>query len=353
MTPSILDIADRVGELPAADQRIFERIFVLDAVRGVLKLPLAMVPWAKKQFGSTSKVTSQKVIRITNRITLESSVYNPLRALRPHNFKQKDDAVSKGDEEVDLFSKPLDYTAEDVFGRVKGKYCITGANIAKCEEYHCVVVFNNPDPLDFGCSEVADYIETGWSWAKKAHNFDPLARYCVFLWNCANRAGASIRHGHAQVILGRGSHYARVEHLRAAALEYEEKFGANYFEDLFRAHEALGLAWKSGDVKTMVYLTAIKQNEVMVLSPALTKPFTNAIYGVLESFRDKLNVKSFNVGIVFPALGDSAGWEGFPLVARMVDRGDTGNASSDLSAMEFYAANVVNSDPWQTAEAIK
>jgi hypothetical protein len=59
------------------------------------------------------------------------------------------------------------------------------------------------------------------------------------------------------------------------------------------------------------------------------------------------------VGIVFPPLGDRAGWEGFPVIARMVDRGDTASISSDISAMELYGANVVNSDPWETAAAIR
>jgi hypothetical protein len=353
MTPSITELADHVADLPPAERRIFERIFSLDVARGNLRLPKSMVPWATEQFGDARRVTSQKIIRITNLITLESSIYNPMRALRPHNFSRKGVVKNDGSGEVDRFTDPLEFTSEDLFGRVLGKHCLTAANIAKCEQYHCVVVFKNADPLDFGCSEVADYIETGWKWAQRANDFDPLARYCLFLWNCNNRAGASMRHGHAQVVLGRGSHYVKVEHLRRSVLRYEEQCGSNYFEDLFAVHEALGLGWKSGDTRVMVYLTAFKQNEVMILAPELTPSLTENIYNVLSCFRDKLNVRSFNVGIVFPPLGDRAGWEGFPVVARMVDRGDIENMSSDISAMEFYGANVVNSDPWETARALR
>jgi hypothetical protein len=352
MTPSITELADHVADLPPAERRIFERIFSLDVARGNLRLPKSMVPWATEQFGDARRVTSQKIIRISNLITLESSIYNPMRALRPHNFSRKGVVKNDGSGEVDRFTDPLEFTSEDLFGRVLGKHCLTAANIAKCEQYHCVVVFKNADPLDFGCSEVADYIETGWKWAQRANDFDPLARYCLFLWNCNNRAGASMRHGHAQVVLGRGSHYVKVEHLRRSVLRYEEQCGSNYFEDLFAVHEALGLGWKSGDTRVMVYLTAFKQNEVMILAPELTPSLTENIYNVLSCFRDKLNVRSFNVGIVFPPLGDRAGWEGFPVVARMVDRGDIENMSSDISAMEFYGANVVNSDPWETARAL-
>ena len=353
MTPSIQDLADRVAGLSGAEQRIFEHIFSLDSVRGSLKLPSAMLPWAAAQFGAVERVTSQKIIRITNRITLESSVYNPLRALRPHNFDSKAAASAEDTSCIDRFATPLESTPEDVFGRVKGKYCITAANVAKCEQYHCVIVFKKPDPMDFGCNEVADYIETGWNWVQRAHDFDPLAQNPLFLWNCTNRGGASIRHGHAQVVLGRGSHYAKVEHLRRAALDYEDQYGANYFEDLFHIHQALGLGWKSGDAGVMVYLTALKQNEIMMLGPDLTASFVKSLARMVVDFRDKLRVKSFNLGIVFPPLGDGAGWERFPVIARLLDRGDTSSISSDISAMELYGANVVTSDPWETAQALR
>lgn len=351
MTPSIVDLPERLGNLPPDLQKVFSRIFLLEVVRGRLKLPQPMVPWVERQFGQVGNVTTQNIVKITNLITLESSIYNPLRSLRPHQFSAGGRA-DEGTDVDDLFAIPLERTPEDIFGRVEGRHCVTGANIAKCDQYHCIIVFKNADPLDYSCNEVADYIETGWRWAQRAHDFDPLARYCLFLWNCTNRAGASIRHGHAQVLLSRGAHYAKVEQLRRAALEYRKKCGSSYFDDLFEVHRALGLGWQTGDVRTLVYLTAIKQNEVMVISPDLSGPLTGEIYRVLACFRDCLNVKSFNVGIVFPPLGDRTDWDEFPVIARMVDRGDTANTSSDFSAMEFYGANMVQSDPWETAGAV-
>jgi hypothetical protein len=63
-------------------------------------------------------------------------------------------------------------------------------------------------------------------------------------------------------------------------------------------------------------------------------------------------VTSFNLGITFPPIGDRTGWEEFPLIARIVDRGNGENLSSDIGAMEFYGSNVINSDPFETAEAM-
>ena len=349
---SIVDLADRVKELPPGTQKIFNRIFSLEVVKGNLNVPPPMMPWVKDRFGRISNVTTQTIIKINNLVTLESSVYNPLRALRPHSFPRCPAAKAKVGREDDPFAMPLEHTAEDLFGRVEGKYCLTASNIAKYAQYHCVVIFNNSDPLAFNCNELADYIETGWKWAQRVHEFDQQACNGMFLWNCTNRAGASIRHGHAQVVLTKGSHYPRVEYLRRAALQYQARYRSDYFNDLFEIHAALGLGWQSGKTKTLVYLTALKQNEVMVLAPSLTRSMTNGIYRVLAAFRDRLEVKSFNLGVVFRRLGGSTGWEEFPVIARMLDRGDTADISSDIGAMEFYGANVVQSNPWETARAL-
>lgn len=353
--PSIKDITGLVAGLPASEQHIFRRIFSVDSVEGRLKIPPSMASWVKDQFGSIEGVTTQHIIKVTNLVTLESSIYNPLRARRPQDYSRPETGKNYDEPgaESDLFANPLEYTAEDIFGRVDGRYCITAANIAKYEQYHCVVIFKNEAPWDFGCNEVADYVETGWRWAQRVNEFDPSARYCMFLWNCTNRSGASIRHGHAQVIVGRGCHYAKVEHLRRAALAYSEKYGSDYFDDLFTVHRALGLGWQNGETRIMVYLAALKQNEVMILLPRPSLLLGENIYSVLEGFRERLGVKSFNLGIAFPPLGDVAGWEGFPVVARMVDRGDTSDLSSDIGAVEMYGANIVSSDPWETVRALK
>ncbi|MGA2157772.1 MAG: hypothetical protein ABSG90_01005 [Dehalococcoidia bacterium] len=352
---SITELGEIVAALPPQTQQVFNHIFSVNITRGILKPPSPMVPWIEERFGSLDKVIGQKVVRVTNLVTAESSIFNPLRSLRPHDFSQAtaDEPPNLPLPDDDPFSMPLDSTPEDPFGRVKGKYCITASNVAKFEQYHCVLIFKNHEPLSFDRGEVADYIETGWKWAQKAHAYDPLAQYCLFLWNCTNRAGASIKHGHAQVVVGSGSHYGRVEQLCTAVEGYSHRYGRNYFDDLFMVHEALGLAWKAKASRTIVYLSALKQKEVMVLGTALDDSFTGSIYNVLSCFRDRLQVKAFNLGIVFPPLGDVSGWEGFPLIARMVDRGDTGDLSSDIGAMEFYGANVVNSDPFEVARALR
>ncbi len=354
MRPSIIELASLVEGLPHESRFVFNGIFSIETHPARLSLPPQMRPWIERQFGSLEAVTGQKTVRVTNLLTNESSIFNPLRSSRPHHFKKLTPASGSesGEDEEDPFSNPLESTPEDPFGRVEGQYCITAGNVAKYGQYHCVIIFKKKAPLDFGCSEVADYIETAWRWARRAHAFDQSVQYPLFLWNCTNRAGASLPHGHAQAVMGGGSHYARTEGLRAAAEAYRQKSGNDYFDDLYAAHKAVGLALERGRTRLMAYLAPLKQNEVMLLSPGLDEDFTGSIYNVLACFRDRLNVKSFNLGIAFPPMGDARGWESFPVVARVVDRGDTDDLSCDIGAMEFYGANVISSDPFRTAAAL-
>jgi hypothetical protein len=37
----------------------------------------------------------------------------------------------------------------------------------------------------------------------------------------------------------------------------------------------------------------------------------------------------------------------------MLDRGDAGDLSSDIGAMEFWGANVISSDPFETVTALR
>jgi hypothetical protein len=353
MASSIDQLLAQVGALPDGERQIFSRIFSVDVGKSILCPPEAMLPWIERQFGSLEKVREQTVVRVTNLITLEQSLFNPLRSLRPRNFARlntNDPAARQG---PDIFSDPLEHTTANPFGRVEGKYCITAGNVASCDQYHCVIIFKSADPLDFGYNEVADYLDTGRRWMQAAHSYDPAALYGIFLWNCNSRAGASIPHGHAQVVLGRNSHYVRIEHLRRAAGYYMSSYGNSYFDDLFTVYRALGLGFAAGDAKVMACLSPLKQNEVMIVSESLSDITKEAVYRVLACFRDRLNVTSFNLGIAFPPIGSEQGWEGFPVIVRMLDRGDAGEISSDISAMEFWGANVISSDPFKTASALR
>jgi hypothetical protein len=77
------------------------------------------------------------------------------------------------------------------------------------------------------------------------------------------------------------------------------------------------------------------------------------LYAVLDCYRGRLAVRSFNLALFGPPLAATEDdWQRFPLVARLVQRGGSGGAASDIGAMELFAASVVSHDPFELAEAL-
>jgi hypothetical protein len=347
----ILNLEDLIEQLDAQDRALCDRLLSISSVIGRLKPPEEMKPWIRNQFGSVEATLEQKIIKVTNQVTLEGTVYNWLRSSRPM-WRGTDLNIAQElmDMGYDPLADPYTGTPEDEFGRVEGDHCVTCANIAKFDGFHGLVVFKEKHPLHFSREQVRDYIATAERWAEKANAADPAAVYYLFIWNCLWRAGASLLHGHAQMMLGRGMHYPAVERLRRNALQYQSQFQASYFDDIYRLHERLGCAFEVGGVRVTASLTPVKENEVLLFAEQRNDALADAIYDVLAALRDKIGVTSFNLAIYGPPLAQTEeSWDGFPVVARVVDRGDPKSRTTDFAAMEIYAAYVVSHDPFRLA----
>ena len=354
----IADLETYVAALPETRRRIFDRIFHLHTAIGELVVPPTMCDWVESAFGDVESIRRQCVIKITNLITMEGALFNPLRGTRPIDFIPKDDVSASIEETIGgPFCRPEELTPEDSFGRVRGEYCITASNIAKYDGYHGLVIFDDHNPLHITRERVHDYISTALRWAKRAHNADVTAKYFFLIWNCLWKGGSSIVHGHMQLALGQGMHYARVEHWRRQALLYRLAHGTNYFEDLYSIHEALGLGVRLGQTRVLASLTPVKEKEVLLISPTLwidNDDFRDAISAVLQSFLGRLRVQSFNMAL-FQRPIDTAGedWNGFPAIVRIVDRGDLQVRTTDVGCMELYGSSVISTDPFRVMEAIE
>lgn len=351
---SITHLAEMVAALSPQDRERFEHIFLVNTAVGRLNPTPAMQEWIEKYFGSVEAVREQPVVRVTNLVTWEGSLFNELRERRPMARGGREDlAKTIEDTRGDAFCQAVERTPEDTFGRIRGKHSVTASNIAKFDGHAGVVIFDEHDPLKFTEQSLADHLETGMAWLLKAHETDPEAKYPFLLWNCLWRAGASIVHGHAQMVLGKEKHYAKVEGLRRAALAYRLESGENYFEDLYRVHECLGLAWEVGGTRILVYLSPVKDKEVLLLANSLDASLERSLYRVLDCYLRDLQVSSFNVAVLLPPLGSvGEDWSGFPVVVRTVDRGDLSNRMADVAAMELYASSVLINDPFHVAESL-
>lgn len=353
--PEIVDLERLVDELPQDERDRFHRIFHVSTTTGYVDPPRTMHPWIRGYFGSVEAVLAQRIVKVTNVVTWEGALFNELRARRPMEARGTADVTRTIMERMgDPFCRPLEGTPADVFGRIRGTHSITASNIAKYDGFHGLVIFDEHNPLEFTAKEVADYIDTAWAWAQEAHRADPEAKYFFFMWNCLWKAAASIIHGHTQMTVTRDMHYPKVESLRRAALAYRQRHGANYFDDLYRAHEALGLAFEN-EARVIAYLTPVKEKEILILCDGLNAQLKEGVYRALRCFTEGLGAISFNLAIYLPPIAPVQGedWSGFPALVRLVDRGDLVNRTCDIGAMELYAASVIGTDPFFVAELMR
>ena len=355
ITPTITDLPDLIAGLPPAERGIADRLLEVQTTTGHLREPEAMRPWIEKTFGPVERGREQRIVRVTNRVTLEGALFNDLRASRPLDTGTGTDLEAEiSATEGDPFCSPEAGTPADVFGRVRGEHATTASNVAKYDGFHGVIVFDDHDPLRLTPEKVSDYIETGLAWLREARGADPEARYPFLMWNCLWRAGGSIIHGHAQVTATRGSHYPRVERLRRDAAGYASTHGRDYFDDLFRLHEALGLSLSVPEgARAFASLTPVKEKEIVIAGESPEdEALHQAVGGLLQSYVQDLGVRSFNVAFHMPPADPGEEWRGFPTLAYLVDRGDPASRTSDMGAMELYAASVVASDPFGVARAL-
>ncbi len=351
---TVMRLDEIVAELPVEDRLAFERVFHVSATRGDLVPPESMHRWIEERFGSVDQVRNQKIVKVTNVVTLEGVLFNWLRSARPIWREELDlDAELEGSD-AEPFDNPYALTPEDTFGRVEGQWCVTASNVAKFDGYHGVIVFKEKHPLRFTREQIHDYLNTGERWAALAHRSDPSAKYYFFLWNCLWRAGASLLHGHCQVLLGREMHYAAVEYLRRAALLFEAASRQNYFDALYTAHELVGAAFSRNGVRVLANLAPVKEHEVILVSDEMSDALKDHTYDVLACLRDRLGVTAFNLVVYRPPLAPTKeSWDGFPVMVRIVDRGDPVTRTNDFGAMELYAASVVAGDPLQLARTLQ
>jgi hypothetical protein len=357
-TQSIANLVEQIAALPSDERSRAERLLHVSEEAGGLKAPTTMHDWIVSHFGSVAAVEQQYIVRTTNLVTFEGAVFNTLRAQRPFDHAATDaDSVLEAtirQVEGDPFCYPLEGTPEDVFGRLRGEAGMTASNIAKYAAFHAVIIFKEHHPLRFDRASIADAIDLGCRWGQQVIRVDPEAKYWFWMWNCLWKAGASIVHGHAQVSSVKGMHYPKIEALRRQAEAYRVAHQVSYFDDLVGLHRALGLVVDVGDTAIVSSLTPVKEKEVLLVAPSLTDDLVGAIGRVLDCFVGQLGVISFNVGLYTAPLGPTReDWAGFPCLVRIVDRGPLTTRTTDVGAMELYAASVVSSDPFRIADALR
>lgn len=352
---SVATLPEQIASLPREARERFDALFSVTRSEGSLVPPAEMYAWIERSFGSVEAVQSQVVVKTLNRWTLEGALFNDLRARRPIASRSESGIPGLESDGSDPFCSPLTGTPADTFGRIAGKLSITASNVAKYDGLHSVVIMNEHNPLAWTQERLSDAFDTAQKWLAEAHRECPTAVYPFIMWNCLPRSGASQLHAHMQVALGEGSAYARPELWRRAAQAYKLQHGRPYFEPFYTAHDSLGLAgaFSEGSVRWLAHLTPIKEKELILLSGSMGEDLYRGIFQLIRLYIEVLSVRAFNVAVYLPPLGPTdEDWTDFPLIVRMVDRGDPASATSDIGAMEMFAQPVVASDPWRLAKLV-
>ena len=392
-------IQARIANLPEQRRQLFAQIFDLDVATGHALPPPEMERWVIQQFGALEPVREQTIVKIVNRLTLESALFNPLRARRPtqpgggsstpFDTAQASSSrqalalegwIARELAEHDIFRDPERDTTADVFGRIRGQHCVTASNVAKYAGWHGLVIFDEPHPLHFRAAQLHDYLDVALRWLAAAHARDSQAIYPIITWNCLPKSGATLMHGHMQIALTRGMHYTHVERWRRATEFYRARAHASYFDDLFALHTELKLAILfDAETRVFAHLTPVRNREIVLLADAvgrrgeevkgrvgdlltrsplhpftLSEGFTQALCYVLRRLIDEQGMRAFNVAIALPPLGPTPeDWRAMPIIARIADRGDPLTTRGDMGAMELFAANVITADPFEVAALLR
>lgn len=330
-----------VQELAPNTAEVVSRIYSWYVEPGRMVFPDAMKEWVREKYGD---IETQQIVRVTNNLTGESTLFNSVRARRPVLTPRAEGARDvQALAEAGPFANPLKETPADTFGRIDGDHWITASNIAKYDYLHAIIIAKEGNPYVTTEPQIADMISVAVRWCQDARRSNPEAVYPFLVWNFLWRAGASIVHNHAQVLLTHRPYTApaRIERVRE---EYRCRYGAEYYDDLFRVHTAIGLGLVYRNARVMAHLTPKKEHEVVIvtqsphdLAPALAK--------ALECYQN-IGVQSYNAAVYMPPLDEQGHY-----VAWLVDRGDLGSRTSDIGGMELYAGTpVVSSDPFRLME---
>jgi hypothetical protein len=351
---NIIDIEKNISSLKKSDKELFERFFDVNVMKGKLKIPKKMQGWVTKTFGSTKAVEEQKIVKVFNKITFETALYNELRSKRPIDAKAGSSAIEEIEKSRgDPFCNPITGTPSDVFGRIKGEKSITASNVAKYDGLHGLIIFNEHNPLKISKAKIVDYLKTADEWFEKAHKNNKNAKYPFLIWNCLWRSASSIIHGHMQTVLGEGNHYAEAEYLNKIRKDYLNSYGTDFFEEYFQVHKSLGLAKEIKKIKVFTNIVPRKDKEITIISNSNNNSFKEQIHNCVKTLTEEFGVKSFNLGIIIPPVTKEKGWEDFPFIARVLDRGNIKNKTGDIGGMELFArSNVIETDPYKLINKI-
>lgn len=343
----VVDLPNRVAALGIAERACFERLFVTSVTRD-RRSPRADI--------RSEVPLTASIVRVSNRWTYEGTAFDPRRQRRtaPVNgmfLRLLQRCQTPGQ------SCSLCPDGGTLPVPVPDDHCLILDPRVKFDGYHALIAFTEHNPLIYTEAAIVSYLEAGAAWAEACYRDSQRADnepaiFYLFTWNCLC---GSLVHGRAQVVLHTRFPAPRLALLADAARRYRVT-GNNYFEDLWLAHYALGLGLEVGAVRVMASLTPIKERECLILAQVGDDwhNLARALLLVLTTLQadQPHGLWSFNLAVYSP-LVPVTGWEDWPVLVRVVDRGWPLLGVVDMGSMELYAEGIVANDPFILANALR
>ena len=92
----ITQLPNLVDTLPVGARALVDRIYRVTSADGRLRTPAEMVSWVEQTFGPLDRVETQRIVRVSNLVTGEGTLFNELRSRRPVQPAMRDaDDTSK------------------------------------------------------------------------------------------------------------------------------------------------------------------------------------------------------------------------------------------------------------------
>jgi len=362
--PKLKTMSDIVNILKLDRCGVIETVFDLYSieVEGVpIKIPKTFEEKVSNWLGGDKDLIkqsrNQKVIQITNRLSGETTHYNPLRAKRPGSQAQQsrdyvDKIIEESKASCDL-CKAENFTAEETWGRIRTPTCITAANMFKVSgPNNGLVISKTHHLLELGHNELKDMLNCAKLWFGKVHQQDRSLVFPMMVWDTLPHSGASQIHPHMQIWLGR-DYEGQFKSMLRDANEYVAKYGGNYWEEMAEAHVGLGLGVVEGGAVAIIPLTSHKDHEVMIVAKEVNKDFIFLLSAVMEMYNEKLGVFCRSMGMAFPPITSRLPEASLPAVLRVGSRGSCSSPVSDASSLDLYGVFSVNVDPLQTVANLK
>lgn len=346
---TISQLPDIVGGLSGTEGTLVSDIIEIRAI--VSELGEENLPRADLQ--------QQLLIETYNPWSHQRSVINLARAMRPLPLGnlvaiQADIASTYLKDPFCLYKTE---TPPNKFGRFKGKYHVTSGNLFSSAKNHGNLIAFGHSPLVAPTKdEFSDRYDVFDLWREAAYAASKGEDvYPSIIENRLRKAGSSIDHSHSQMALRSGRHEGEMEEYLAISNWYGHQTGENYFDDLFRAHQLLGLGVEVGHLRVFPSLTPVKDAEVIVFADRFDSQARQLLFKIYDNYMNVLGAKAFNFIMGFKPVGyDGRDWGRVPaLIARFINRGDPTAKNGDIAGFELAKTSITSTDQFQVNKILK